>query len=254
MRVLRCADSGVLVELAGLDEALAMQAALAEDPPVGVTDIVPAARTVLLRLHPEHGDADAVAAAVRRIRPRPGQRALAGELEVPVQYDGADLADIAAHTGLSECEVVAAHTGAAWTVAFCGFAPGFGYLVGDDPRLRVPRRSEARTRIPAGAVALAAEFTGIYPRVSPGGWQLLGSTELVTWDLERDPPALLRPGVRVRFTEEPPRSRRRSGSAAAAGGGDTAGNDCAAFEGARRRDAQRADMRSRGEDRADGGS
>ncbi|MFD0777089.1 allophanate hydrolase subunit 1, partial [Streptomonospora algeriensis] len=133
-----------------------------------------------------------------------GRRAAAGELEVPVQYDGRDLADIAALTGLSEREVVLAHTGAEWTVAFCGFAPGFGYLVCDDPRLRVPRRSEARARVPAGAVALAGEFSGIYPRASPGGWQLLGTTELVTWNLDRDPPALLRPGVRVRFREEPP--------------------------------------------------
>ncbi|GAB3443337.1 allophanate hydrolase subunit 1 [Streptomonospora sediminis] len=223
MRVLKCADSGVLVEVADLDEALALHAALVEDPPEGVTDIVPAARTVLLRLPPEGGDAGAVAAAVSRMRPQRGHRAVAGELEVPVQYDGADLAEIAAQTGLSERGVVAAHTGADWTVAFCGFAPGFGYLVGDDPRLRVARRSEARARVPAGAVALAGEFTGIYPRVSPGGWQLLGRTELVTWDLDRDPPARLRPGVRVRFTEEPPPQRHRSGCATAAGNRNTGG-------------------------------
>ncbi|GAA4911509.1 5-oxoprolinase subunit B family protein [Streptomonospora salina] len=210
MRVLRCADSGVLVEVADLGEVMALHAALAEDPPEGVGDIVPAARTVLLRIAPG-GDPDAVAAAVGRLRPRPGGRAAAGELEVPVQYDGRDLAGIAELTGLTEREVVRAHTGAEWAVAFCGFAPGFGYLVGDDPRLHVPRRGEARTRVPAGAVALAGEFSGIYPRASPGGWQLLGSTELVTWDLDRDPPALLRPGVRVRFTEEPPAPRRGPG-------------------------------------------
>nr|WP_156003821.1 allophanate hydrolase subunit 1 [Streptomonospora sp. PA3] len=219
---MRCADSGVLVEVADLDEALALQAALAEQPPAGVTDIVPAARTVLLRLDPDGGDAGAVAAAVGRLRPRRGTRAAAGELEVPVQYDGEDLADIAALTGLSEREVVDAHTAAAWTVAFCGFAPGFGYLVSDDARLHVPRRSEARPRVPPGAVALAGEFTGIYPRASPGGWRLLGSTELVTWDLDRDPPALLRPGVKVRFREEPPAPRRRSGPSAAEDGGRNA--------------------------------
>lgn len=86
-------------------------------------------------------------------------------------------------------------------MAFCGFAPGFGYMVGGDPRLRVPRRDEARVRVPAGAVALAGEFTGVYPRASPGGWQLLGRTDAVIWDVDRDPPGLLRPGVRVRFEE-----------------------------------------------------
>ncbi|TDQ45967.1 5-oxoprolinase subunit B family protein [Actinorugispora endophytica] len=199
MRILNCGDVGVLVEVADLDEVLALQAALAEGPPPGVGEVVPAARTVLLRLEPG-ADPAAVAAAVRALRPRPEGRAAAGEVRIPVRYDGEDLADIAAATGLSEREVVAAHTGTTWTVAFCGFAPGFGYLVSDDHRLRVPRRAEARTRVPAGAVALAGEFTGVYPRSSPGGWQLLGSTESVVWDLDRDPPGLLRPGVRVRFT------------------------------------------------------
>ncbi len=106
---------------------------------------------------------------------------------------------MAARTGLTEAEVVAAHTGQTWTVAFCGFAPGFGYLVGVDDRLRVPRRAQPRTSVPAGAVGLADAFAGIYPRSGPGGWQLLGRTEAVLWDLDRDPPALLRPGVRVRF-------------------------------------------------------
>ncbi|MDA0566475.1 allophanate hydrolase subunit 1 [Streptomonospora sp. S1-112] len=203
MRVLNCADWGVLVEVGGLDEALALQAALEERRPDGVTDIVPAARTVLLRVEPGRTDPAAVARAVRGLRPRPGRRADAGELEVPVHYDGADLADIAAHLGMSQREVVAAHTAATWTVAFCGFAPGFGYMVSDDPRFHLPRRSEARTRVPTGAVALAGEFTGVYPRSSPGGWQLLGRTDLVVWDTDRDPPALLRPGVRVRFREAP---------------------------------------------------
>ncbi len=99
--------------------------------------------------------------------------------------------------------MVAAHTGTAWTAAFSGFAPGFAYLTGGDPRLSVPRRAEPRTRVPAGAVALAGGFSGVYPRASPGGWQLLGRTDLAVWDLARDPPALLRPGVRVRFTAVP---------------------------------------------------
>jgi KipI family sensor histidine kinase inhibitor len=97
--------------------------------------------------------------------------------------------------------VVARHTGSEWTVAFAGFAPGFGYLTGGDPRLEVPRRETPRTRIPAGSVGLAGRFAGVYPHDSPGGWQLIGSTTLRVWDLDRDPPALLAPGVRVRFEE-----------------------------------------------------
>ncbi|MFC7330455.1 5-oxoprolinase subunit B family protein [Marinactinospora rubrisoli] len=199
MRILSCADHGVLVEVADLDEVLALDAALRADPPPGVTEVVPAARTVLVRVRPGSGDVGAVAAAIRALRPGRSRRTAAGELEVPVTYDGADLSEVARLTGLTEREVVQAHTAASWTVAFCGFAPGFGYLVGDDPRLHVPRRPQSRTRVPAGAVALAGEFTGVYPRQSPGGWQLIGRTDVAVWDLERDPPGLLRPGVRVRF-------------------------------------------------------
>jgi KipI family sensor histidine kinase inhibitor len=201
MRVLNCADTGVLVEVADLAEVVALRAALAEKPPPGVTDVVPAARTVLLRVEPGT-DPDRVAAAVTGLPLSPGGRGGSAEtVTIPVHYDGEDLADIAELTGLTTRGVVAAHTAATWTVAFCGFAPGFGYMVGDDPRLCVPRRGEARTRVPAGSVALAGEFTGVYPRSSPGGWQLLGRTEARIWDLDRDPPGLLRPGVRVRFTE-----------------------------------------------------
>ncbi|MEU2973009.1 5-oxoprolinase subunit B family protein [Nocardiopsis alba] len=201
MRILNCADTGVLVEVADLDQVIALGAALETAPPPGVSDVVPAARTVLLRLEPGT-DPDAVASAVSELTLDTDVVRGSGEtVTVPVRYDGEDLDDIAALTGMSPREVVRVHTSATWTVAFCGFAPGFGYMVGDDPRLNVPRRGEARTRVPKGAVALAGEFTGVYPRVSPGGWQLLGRTDLVTWDLERDPPGLLRPGVRVRFEE-----------------------------------------------------
>ncbi|GAA3727530.1 5-oxoprolinase subunit B family protein [Salinactinospora qingdaonensis] len=201
MRILTCADSGLLVEFADLDEVFSVYAALVEEPPPGVTEIVPAARTILLRLGPGADNVTSVAASLQRLRPRPGARPDAGEVEIPVSYDGADLADVAAHTGLTEREVVTAHTSATWLVAFCGFAPGFGYLVGDDPRLHVPRRAESRTRVPAGSVGLAGEFSGVYPRVSPGGWQLIGRTDTVIWDLDADPPAVLRPGVRVRFRQ-----------------------------------------------------
>ena len=121
---------------------------------------------------------------------------------IEVRYDGEDLArGRPTSPGSPSAEVVAAHTGTPWRVAFCGFAPGFSYLVGGDPRLRVPRRDEARVRVPAGAVAIAGEFSSIYPRVSPGGWQLLGHTDAVLWDAAADPPAVLRPGAVVEFRD-----------------------------------------------------
>jgi KipI family sensor histidine kinase inhibitor len=97
--------------------------------------------------------------------------------------------------------VVEAHTEQVWTVGFVGFAPGFGYLVGEDARLKVPRRDAPRSAVPVGAVGLADEYSGVYPRRSPGGWQLIGRTEVAMWDVARDPPALLRPGGTVRFVE-----------------------------------------------------
>lgn len=198
MRFLPCADSGLLVELDDLDAVLALHAALSESPPEGVVDLVPAARTLLLQLDPR-ADARAVETAVRETRPAGDVRAEDELLRVPVVYDGADLAEVAQLTGLAEREVIDRHTAVVWTVAFGGFAPGFGYLTGGD--LVVPRRAESRTKVPAGAIGLAGEFSGIYPRESPGGWQLIGRTDLEVWRVDRDPPALLRPGVRVRFVE-----------------------------------------------------
>ena len=114
-------------------------------------------------------------------------------------YDGEDLAEVAEHLGVSSDELVRRHQAATWTVAFTGYAPGFGYLVGDDDLFEVPRRPSPRTRIPAGSVALAGRFSGVYPRESPGGWQLIGRTDARMWDLDREPPALLQPGATVRF-------------------------------------------------------
>ncbi|PRX44282.1 KipI family sensor histidine kinase inhibitor [Prauserella shujinwangii] len=202
MRVLPCADSGLLVELDDLDAVRGLHAALRAAPPPGVTDLVPAARTLLLRLDPEVADSVEIERVVRGTRPVPGTEGSGELVRVPVVYDGADLAEVARLTGLTEHEVVAEHTRREWTVAFGGFAPGFGYLVGGSPRLEVPRRAESRTRVPAGAVGLAGTFSGIYPRSSPGGWQLIGRTGLEIWRPDRDPPALLRPGVRVRFQEQ----------------------------------------------------
>lgn len=201
MRVLPSGSAALLIELDNLDQVLAWYAALSEDPPDGVLDIVPAARTLLVMTDPAVSDLAAVELAVRKTRPRPGRRA-AGELvEIPVTYDGEDLDDVASLLGCDTDEVVRRHTGEEWAVAFCGFTPGFGYIASLSGVWNVPRRPSPRTKVPSGSVALAAEFTGIYPRASPGGWQLIGRTELAVFDLQRDPPALLRPGNPVRFVD-----------------------------------------------------
>ncbi|MCI2420835.1 allophanate hydrolase subunit 1 [Saccharopolyspora sp. K220] len=201
MRFLPCADSGLLIELADLEAVQALYAVLAENPPDGVTDLVPAARTLLLHLDPQRANIAEIEAAVRAVKPVDAARSGGDLLRVPVVYDGADLAEVAKLTGLTEREVVHRHTSAEWTVAFGGFAPGFGYLSGGPPELVVPRRTESRTKVPPGSVGLAGAFSGIYPRESPGGWQLIGRTDLEIWRVDREPPALLRPGVRVRFQE-----------------------------------------------------
>jgi len=195
-------SSAVLVQLADLDEVLALYAALVDEPLPGVVDVVPAASTVLLVLDPEVTTPERAGEAVRRVRPRPGARGAGGQVEIPVRYDGEDLDDVAGLLGCDRDEVVARHTATTWTVAFCGFAPGFGYLTGDRGDWDVPRRGSPRTRVPAGSVALAGQFSGVYPRESPGGWQLLGRTSVQVFDLSRDPAALLRPGTRVRFVAQ----------------------------------------------------
>ena len=197
-RLLPYGAGAVLLECADLAETQRLRPVIAQRFGA-VTEIVPGARTLLLRL-----DRPLDAAERQDLLDLPGADApAAGDQEtvaLPVDYSGPDLAEVAERTGRSPDEVVAAHTGQTWTVAFCGFAPGFGYLVGEDERLRVPRRSQPRTTVPAGAVGLADAFSGVYPRSGPGGWQLIGSTDVAMWDIDRDPPALLQPGGRVRFT------------------------------------------------------
>lgn len=202
MRVLPYGDRALLVEVDDGRQALALATALREGQPPEIADLVPAARTVLV-VAADGASLSALRRIVETTEPRSVDLAAvdAEVVEVPVVYDGADLDDVAVHTGLSREEVVAAHTGQTWRVAFGGFAPGFGYLVGEDDRLRVPRRDTSRTAVPAGAVALADEYAGVYPRESPGGWQLIGHTDLAMFDLDRDPAALLRPDVQVRFVE-----------------------------------------------------
>ncbi|MFB8239580.1 allophanate hydrolase subunit 1 [Kitasatospora purpeofusca] len=208
MEILRYGSRALLVEVGDLDRAGALHTALLRDPPPGTLELVPAARTVLVRYDPGTTAPDRLAAALRAVdlsataddATRSGTGARSGTVEIPVRYDGADLPEVAHLCGLTVPEVIARHCAATYRVAFCGFAPGFAYLTGADPALRVPRRTVPRTRVPAGSVALADEFTGVYPRESPGGWQLLGTTGISLWNPEADPPTPLVPGTAVRFT------------------------------------------------------
>jgi KipI family sensor histidine kinase inhibitor len=206
MNVLPCGDAALLVEVDELPEVLALAAALRADPPAGMLDLVPAARTVLLTTRPG-ADLAALREHVLGMTIEPGSEPPDGDtVEIAVVYDGPDLDEVGELTGLGASGVVEAHTGIPWRVAFGGFAPGFAYLVGGDARLDVARRDEPRTSVPAGSVGLAGEFSGVYPRASPGGWQLIGRTDAVLWDPDRG--ALLRPGGTVRFVRAGPGERR----------------------------------------------
>jgi KipI family sensor histidine kinase inhibitor len=123
-------------------------------------------------------------------------------VEISCRYHGPDLADVAKHWGVAEAEVVEIHTSLSHRVAFCGFAPGFAYIDGLGERWQAPRRAAPRATLRAGSVGLAGTYTGIYPRPSPGGWQIIGYTDATLWDPGRDPPALLAPGTAVRFVAQ----------------------------------------------------
>jgi len=203
LKVLDYGDHALLLQLDSTAAVLALTAALREADLPGVVDIVPASRTVLIKLES------------RRYQPGARQRlenlrvtsddpiAAPGQADVVIDvvYDGPDLAEVGRATGLGEAGVVTAHTGTPWRVGFSGFSPGFACLVRGEPRLEVPQRGEPRTRVPAGSVGLAGGFCGVYPRKSPGDWQLIGRTDAVLWDIERPNPALLIPGMSVQFRE-----------------------------------------------------
>ncbi|AWB96221.1 allophanate hydrolase [Agromyces badenianii] len=218
-RLLPSGDAALLVECDTLDEVLALHDALAAEPPAGVLELVPAARTILVSVDPERLPLESAATWVRRIPADSAARrsrleagvaatsvaataideAVVDEVIVDVVYDGDDLRHTAGLLGVSAESLVARHQAAAWRVAFIGFAPGFGYLVSDDWPFEVPRLDAPRPRVPPGAVALAGAFAGVYPRQSPGGWRVIGRTDAVLWDPASPSPALFVPGRRVRF-------------------------------------------------------
>ncbi|UGQ57937.1 allophanate hydrolase subunit 1 [Rhodococcus pyridinivorans] len=199
MKILRAGDNALLAEFDSLDEVLAHFRALDRERPRGVVDLVPAARTLLVCFDPSETGAQVVHKWVTTTPPVSGDDVDIEEVTLEVRYNGVDLEEVGELTGLDADGVIAAHTGSLWTVAFGGFAPGFAYLTGGDSRLHVPRRSSPRTSVPSGAVGLAGEFSGVYPRKSPGGWQLIGTSDAPLWQPDRTPAALLRPGCAVRF-------------------------------------------------------
>jgi KipI family sensor histidine kinase inhibitor len=165
----------------------------------GVVEVVTGACTVLVMLDAS-ADRGAVSATLADAEPLSGGAGTNALVTLEVRYDGADLDNVAESCGLTEAEVVARHCGVEYEVAFVGFAPGFAYLRGLDPALNMPRLTTPRTRVPAGAVAIADHWSAVYPRESPGGWRLLGTTSATLWDLGRSAPALLSEGTRVRFS------------------------------------------------------
>jgi KipI family sensor histidine kinase inhibitor len=188
-------DRGALIELP--DGAAARVAQALADEVAALVDIVPGHRTVLVTWDGEMPESllDVARSALTAV----DTGSISSLVEIPVTYDGKDLELVAQLTGLAVEEVVAAHSGAEYTAAFLGYAPGFAYLLGGDPRLAVPRRDEPRQRVPAGSVAIAGPYSGVYPREGPGGWRLLGTTPAVLFEPAREPPALLAAGDRVRF-------------------------------------------------------
>jgi KipI family sensor histidine kinase inhibitor len=198
-RILPSGPTAFLAEYDSLDDVMHAAAHLQAERPSGVIDLVPAARTILITVA-DHGDLTAIIDWVRRPAPvhdRPAHEGPA--ITIDVVYDGVDLQSVAESCGMTAAEVIASHSGSEYTVACCGFTPGFSYLVGLDTRLHLARRSTPRTRVPAGAVAIAGEFSAVYPTEGPGGWHLLGRTDAVMWDEQRSAAALLPPGARVRF-------------------------------------------------------
>lgn len=198
-------DQALLLEFDSTAEVLAWSDAVREADLLGVLDVVPASRTVLIKLAGPRYQAPTrqrlaklqiAADAVPELTATAGQRA---DVELDVVYDGEDLDEVARLTELTPDQVIEAHTGTLWRVGFGGFAPGFAYLIGGGSRLAVPRHADPRTKVPAGSVGLAGEFSAVYPRESPGGWQLIGRTSAELWDVDGDPPALLVPGMWVQF-------------------------------------------------------
>ncbi|MHC2998646.1 5-oxoprolinase subunit B/C family protein [Microbacterium sp. HJ5] len=217
-RLLPVGERAFLLEAGSQGDVLAVHGGLEASRLDGVVDLVPAARTVLVRVDPRVLPLSVARGWALHAAEAAGRAAPASDaplVELDVVYDGADLAETAALLGLSPEVLVDRHTASPWTVAFTGFAPGFGYLVREDWTYDVARLPSPRTRVPAGSVGLAGGFSGAYPRDTPGGWRLIGTTAAMLFDPDAANPALLAPGTRVRFRAVPAASGR-SGTPVAA--------------------------------------
>ncbi len=201
-RIRDVGERALLVEVDRPAAAAAWVRATATTRGPAVADVVPAARTVLVTV----ASAAALPQLRRLLDGLPTDLADVGTqhgepVRIDLRFDGPDLTAVAEHAGLPADRVVRLLLDAELVVQFCGFSPVFAYLTGVPAQLRVPRRAEPRVRVPAGSFALADEFAAVYPRESPGGWHLVGTTEQVMFDVDRDPPALLVAGTRVRLRE-----------------------------------------------------
>ncbi len=192
-------DSALLIDTHDAQSAQQLRATLQKQKLRGLRELVPAYNTLLLEFDALEFDVTKFIQRLPSFLQASPELALTKEHEIPVSYNGEDLKEVARITDLDIDKIIAYHSSATYTVAFLGFAPGFPYLTGLDPKLQVPRLKSPRTQVPAGAVAIAGEFSGIYPRNTPGGWRLLGHTEVVLFDAGRTSPALLAPGDKVRF-------------------------------------------------------
>ena len=204
MNVRPFGESALLVELGDrIDESLVARCRAVADAweALGHGPAVPAYASIVLRFDPLRLDPARAGSEAKRVAL--ATPSVAGEpdrsIEIPTCYDGPDLADTAARSAMSAEELVAIHTAPLYHAFFLGFVPGFAYCGPLDTRIVAPRLERPRERVPAGAVAIADGQTAVYPLDSPGGWRLIGRTELALFDPRRDPPALLRPGDRVRF-------------------------------------------------------
>jgi KipI family sensor histidine kinase inhibitor len=241
VRSVRAAGDAALLVEAGAGPpvparlAAVIKTTLAEQYP-DISDVIPGARTVLIVTEPGCCDLAALARRIRALAsPDPpdltGPAAATEDVaEIPVHYDGPDLADVAELAGLTAEEVIAKHSGRDYVVGWLGFSPGFAYLTGLDPALHVPRLPSPRTTVPAGSVAIAGPLAAVYPSSSPGGWRLLGRTPMRLWDPSGDPPAALAPGMRVKFrpVEAPDKDSEEShgtGSRGEYGSGESGGHE-----------------------------
>jgi KipI family sensor histidine kinase inhibitor len=201
-------DSAILLELEAMIDpavnarAIAIATAIRDQRLAGVRDVIPTYRSVAVHFDPLTSDVDSLRNAMREAAASPPVSASGSLVEVPVAYggdNGPDLDDVAAFAKLQARTVIDRHCGPEYRVFMLGFLPGFAYMGTVDGSIAAPRKATPRTRIPAGSVGIAGRQTGVYPRESPGGWQLIGRTSQHVFDPTREPPSLFRPGDRVRF-------------------------------------------------------